>query len=313
LRETQTSNGRFRKKVKTLISISDRRGMPGFLVWILLLIISCAPLKTAVAQAAKPKTQAKKSVAAGSLQTMAVIVPGTAVKIEMVRVPAGTVSITTEDGKGPARKVAVRSFWIAKTETTWEAFDGFMMSGPAATRDDPMPAPDAIARPSKSYIPPDLGWGHHGYPVINESLLSAEKFCLWLSKETGRKFRLPTEAEWEYACRAGKPGGAPLTRSELDRIAWYDGNSGGQTHPVGKKQPNAWGLYDMLGNAGEWAVALDGKPVLCGGSYDDKADKIKPGRRARQTPDWQATDPQFPKSKWWLADGPFVGFRIVCE
>ena len=69
----------------------------------------------------------------------------------------------------------------------------------------------------------------------------------------------------------------------------------------------------MLGNVGEWATDPASKPILCGGSWDDRLEKVHPGARARQTPDWQATDPQLPKSRWWLADGNFVGFRIVCD
>jgi formylglycine-generating enzyme required for sulfatase activity len=102
--------------------------------------------------------------------------------------------------------------------------------------------------------------------------------------------------------------GAGLPR----RDAWYAGNSESITHPVGKKLPNAWGLYDMLGNTGEWATDMDGKPVLCGGTFLDPAAQITPATRKRWTPAWQETDPQFPKSRWWLADGKFVGFRLVC-
>ena len=91
------------------------------------------------------------------------------------------------------------------------------------------------------------------------------------------------------------------------------GNSDKVTHPVGKKLPNKFGLYDMLGNTGEWATDMEGKPVLCGGTFLDGPAGIIPGMRRRWTPKWQETDPQFPKSRWWLADGKFVGFRIVCE
>jgi len=211
------------------------------------------------------------------------------------------------------KAVAISAFWIADTETTWEAMDAFMSSGPPSVAYDQTKfGPDAIARPSRSYIPPDLGWGHHGYPAINVSFLGATMFCRWLAKATGKKYRLPTEAEWEYACRAGSAT-SKLTASQLDKVAWYAANSNGRTHPVGKKQPNAWKLYDMDGNAGEWATDIGGKPVLCGGTWSDKLDHIIPTERKYQTPEWQATDPQLPKSRWWLADGSFVGFRIVCE
>ena len=104
-----------------------------------------------------------------------------------------------------------------------------------------------------------------------------------------------------------------MDKSELDNSVWYAANSQHVTHPIGKKAPNKYGLLDMLGNVGVWATDLDGKPVLCGNSFQDAADKIGPDARRRWTPKWQETDPQLPKSRWWLSDAPFAGFRIVCE
>jgi formylglycine-generating enzyme required for sulfatase activity len=233
--------------------------------------------------------------------------PRSVVKIPLIPIPGGTVKIGT-------RTVTVKPFWMARTETPWEAFDVFTASGPPSPPYDQTEfAPDAIARPSKSYILPDLGWGHHGYPVINVSFTSAQMFCRWLAAAARKHYRLPTEAEWELACRAGSTGPWQIDKALLDKSAWYAGNSGGTTHPVGTKLPNKWGLCDMLGNVGEWATDLDGKPVLCGGTFLDGPAQMAPGTRRRQTPQWQETDPQFPKSRWWLADGKFVGFRVVCE
>ncbi len=229
------------------------------------------------------------------------------VKIDMVPIPGGTITIRS-------KPVTVKPFWMAKTETPWEAYDVFMASGPPSpSYGQTDVAPDAIALPSKSYILPDLGWGHNGYPAINISFLSVEMFCRWMAKSTGKKYRIPTEAEWELACRAGALGPWKLDTATLEKSAWYVGNSSRMSHPVGKKAPNKWGLYDILGNTGEWATDLDGKPILCGGTFLDGAKAIAPGTRRRQTPAWQATDPQFPKSRWWVADGKFVGFRLVCE
>jgi len=233
--------------------------------------------------------------------------PKSVVKIQMVPVPGGTVKIGTQT-------VTVKPFWIAKTETPWEAYDIFMASGPPSPSygQTELP-PDAIALPSKSYILPDLGWGHNGYPVINVSFLSVSMYGRWLSSATGKKYRLPTEAEWELAARAGHVGPWKMDKAQLEKTAWYAGNSTGSTNPVGKKQPNKYGLYDMLGNTGEWATDLAGKPVVCGGTFLDPIARISPSTRRYQTPKWQETDPQFPKSRWWLADGKFVGFRMVCE
>ncbi|MGB9619630.1 MAG: formylglycine-generating enzyme family protein, partial [Armatimonadota bacterium] len=144
-------------------------------------------------------------------------------------------------------------------------------------------------------------------PVINVSFNGAESYCKWLSAKTGHKYRLPTEAEWEYACRAGKPGPTP---DKLEQFAWFWQE---KTQPVGKKSANAWGIHDMLGNVAEWCTGLDGKPVVCGGSWQDRAKDCTPTRRQYQQESWQANDPQCPKSKWWLSDGEFVGFRVLRE
>jgi formylglycine-generating enzyme required for sulfatase activity len=253
--------------------------------------------------AAAPPTAAP----GGKLAPFTETLPASVVKVQMIPVPGGTVKIGTQ-------MVTVKPFWMARTETPWEAFDVFTASGPPSPPyGQTQIAPDAVARPSKSYILPDLGWGHNGYPVINVSFLNSQMFCRWLAGATGKKYRLPTEAEWEYACRAGQQGPWKIDKPTLEKSAWYAANSESTTHPVGKKQPNAWGLYDMLGNTGEWATDMDGKPVLCGGTFLDPAAQITPATRKRWTPAWQETDPQYPKSRWWLADGKFVGFRLVCE
>jgi formylglycine-generating enzyme required for sulfatase activity len=229
------------------------------------------------------------------------------VKLQMVAIPAGTLTLA-------GKKAPVKPFWIANTETTWEAYDVFTGSGPASVAYDQTKfAADAIARPSKSYILPDLGWGHHGYPAINISFLSATMYCRWLSSATGKKYRLPTDAEWEYACRAGTTAPSTLTKAQAMQRAWYADNAESKTQLVGKKLPNAWKLYDMLGNVGEWATDAENKPVLCGPTFKDKLGNLTPSMRKRQTPEWQVTDPQLPKSRWWLSDGFFVGFRVVCE
>ncbi len=225
----------------------------------------------------------------------------------MVPVPGGAVKIG-------GKPVTVKPFWMARTETPWEVYDVFLASGPASPAYDQTEfPPDAVARPSKSYILPDLGWGHNGYPAINISYLSAQMFCRWLSATTKKKYRLPTEAEWEVACRGGAAGPWKPNPAVLEKSTWHSGNCDGITHPVGKKLPNKFGLYDMFGNTGEWATDPKGEAVLCGGTFRDAPAAVLPTTRRRWTPAWQETDPQFPKSRWWLADAPFAGFRVVCE
>lgn len=234
-------------------------------------------------------------------------IPKSVVKIEMLPIPGGTVKIGERD-------VAVKPFHMAKTETVWEAYDAFLLSGePSPPYDETEFAADAIARPSKTYILADLNWGHQGYPAINISDLSATMFCRWLASVTGKKYRLPTEAEWELACRGGVPGEWTVDPTTLEETSWNLGNSKRTTHPVATKKPNAFGLHDMLGNVGEWATDLDGKSVLCGGTFQDEPSAISPTTRKRWTPKWQERDPQIPQSRWWLSNGPFAGFRVVCE
>ena len=132
-------------------------------------------------------------------------------------------------------------------------------------------------------------------------------FCRWLRSVSKKNYRVPTEAEWQLASSAGD------WKADFDNKAWHWDNAEDMTHPVGKKLPNSLGLYDLFGNVGEWATDLKGKPVLCGGTFDDDPPDITPQRRQYYHIDWQMTDPQLPKSRWWLSDGYFVGIRLVCE
>ncbi len=275
---------------------------------VLLAVSVSGILGTSVPSYAQEKTTPPTPAKTEKLQPYTEILPKSVVKVQMMPIPGGTIKVGTQN-------VTVKPFWIANTETPWEAFDVFVASGP------PSPsygmkeiAPDAIALPSKSYILPDLGWGHNGYPVINVSFLNVSMYCRWMSSVTGKKYRLPTEAEWEIACRAGNnTPWKQMDKVQANKVAWYAANSENTTHPVGKKLPNKFGLYDMFGNTGEWATDVAGKPVVCGGTYLDNPDRLNPTIRRYQTKKWQETDPQFPKSRWWLSDGRFIGFRVVCE
>ena len=104
--------------------------------------------------------------------------------------------------------------------------------------------------------------GYADHPVIFVSWYGARAYAAWLSEQTGGTYRLPTEAEWEYAAWGGEKGALDnylyAGSNDIDAVAWYDGNSDGGTHPVGQKQPNQLGLYDMSGNVYEWCFDLDG-------------------------------------------------------
>jgi formylglycine-generating enzyme required for sulfatase activity len=226
-------------------------------------------------------------------------VPAAAFKFEMLPVSG------SKDGK-------VKPFYMSRNEVTWEAYDVFVYR---LDEQGGAPNADAVTRPSKPYLPPDRGFGHEGFAAISMSYKNAEEFCKWLSAKGGRKYRLATEDEWECACLAGAAtkycwGDDP---AQLGDYAWFATNSSDQPHAVGTRKANAWGFNDMHGNVQEWCVGRDGKPVTKGGSFRDDAAKLEARARALPENSWNASDPQLPKSKWWLADAPFVGFRVVCE
>lgn len=243
-------------------------------------------------------------------------VPGTPIRIDLAPIPAGQVAIKGADGAATPQPVG--PFWMSTTEITWDAYDVFVYA-----LDEPAPGEgngggggtDATTRPSKPYLPPDRGFGHEGYPTISVAYPGAVEFCKWLSKKTGRAYRLPTEAEWEYAARAGSTGLYAWgdDPAKIPDFAWFKDNAGDKTQSVRQKAPNAWGLFDVHGNVAEWCAGLDGKPVARGGSYLDDARGLRLEARLHQEPSWQSRDPQLPKSKWWLSDCSWVGFRVVCE
>jgi formylglycine-generating enzyme required for sulfatase activity len=213
-------------------------------------------------------------------------VPGTLVRFEMVKVP-GT------------------AIWMSRTEVTWDLYDTFALSQPDSG--ERRAGVDAVARPTRPYGAPDYGWGHAGYPVISIAHTAAEAFCVWLSARTGKRYRLPTEQEWERAAIA-----AAVAKNPAD-LAWHAGNAGATTHPVGKKPADAVGLYDLFGNAAEWVVVKSGRPAVRGGSFRDNPQIVGPSARAVREDAWNERDPQIPQSRWWMSDAPFVGFRIVRE
>jgi len=240
-------------------------------------------------------------------------VPKTLVKFEMLPIPPGKF-LFSPDGKLPPKAVEIKRFWLAKTECTWNDFQPFYMQNDLPERERHFPIPrGARTRPSAPYFDPTCGFGTDGYPAIVLSAHSASMYCKWLTEKTRRRYRLPTEAEWEYACRASGPG-EKLNPKQLDEVAWHSGNSEKSTHPVVQKLPNRWGLYDMLGNAGEWCTPMEGNlPVLRGGSYTSKPADVHCLARAPFDPAWQINDTDDPKSKWWLFDAPFTGFRVLRE
>lgn len=269
-------------------------------------------------------------------QSYMVTLPGTTVSFRMVPIPAGTFnwgSPVSEKGRredeGPRQQVKIGAFWMSAHEVTFDEYDVY-----ADAEKDKTPIPDGMTRPSPPYIDLTLGMGKQGgFPANSMSQYGALSYCRWLYAKTGIFYRLPTEAEWEYACRAGAATAYPFGKDSatLKQYAWYAGNSGGKYHKVGELQPNTWGLYDMLGNVAEWTLdqydvhyleqAPDTDPwkqptsktprSIKGGNYQDDAAHLRSAARLKSDPDWNRRDPQIPKSKWWNADAPFIGFRII--
>jgi formylglycine-generating enzyme required for sulfatase activity len=226
-------------------------------------------------------------------------IPGSLVTLEMLPVPGGTVQMATAAGP---RTITIAPFWIAKTEISWELYDVYVFGLDESAGD----SVDAVARPTRPYVLPGEEFGHAGRPVIGMTFLAATSFAEWLSAHTGRHYRLATEAEWRHACTLGM-----LDRDAATSDVWHRGNADDRTRSVRGGQPDALGLHDMRGNVAEWVNGEDGDPVAVGGAFTDLPDDVHCGARKKQTPAWNATDPQLPKSRWWLPDAVFVGFRVI--
>ena len=235
-------------------------------------------------------------------------IPGTLVEFEMVRVPAGSVTIDgTERSVGP--------FWMAATEVRWDAYDTYRLDEKMEGLDDA--EADAISLPSKPYgfgneIP---GFGQEEYPVLSVARNAARQYARWLTARTDHEYRLPTAAEWKHACKLGYGTPSDWDAEQLREHAWFEGNADETAHPAAALAANDLGVYDQLGNAAELVAPPDGNPdqtpEVWGGSYQSEASDIHCSAHRQKTPAWQESDPQLPKSQWWLSDAQFVGFRLV--
>jgi formylglycine-generating enzyme required for sulfatase activity len=264
-----------------------------------------------------------KKAAAGKPAPYKVTIPNTTVSYSMVSIPGGqfkmgSAGANAKPDEQPQHTVKLDPFWMQAHEVTWDMYLLFMFADQANERANPDATIDGLSRPTAPYVEMSFGRGLKGFPAISMTQHAANKFAEWLSAKTGEYYRLPTEAEWEYACRAGSTGLYSFGDDErgLQRFAWYDENARRQTHAVGTRKPNEWGLFDMHGNVWEWcadvwhpdysaapadgsAWAAGGDPnfrVIRGGSWITGPDECRSTRRVNNPPGNRNSD---------------VGFRVV--
>ena len=295
---------------------------------------------------------AKPAVAnASEMKAYTNTIPGTRVTFGMVPIPGGEFVMGSPDkesarkpDEGPQHKVKISPFWMGRCEVTWNEYELFMYPDEEKRTRATIPTDatgdklaDAVTHPSKPYVEMSFGMGKDGFPAISMTQHAANKYCQWLSAKTGEFYRLPTEAEWEYACRAGTTTVYFFgdDKAKLGEYAWFEQNSDFKYQKVGKKKPNPWGLYDICGNVVEWVIdqydpdfykqsaSNDGtvdpwskatKPyphAVRGGSWDDEATMCRSAARRGSDRSWKMQDPQLPKSVWYFSDAQFVGFRVV--
>ena len=276
---------------------------------------------------------------------------GTNVAFKMLPIPGGRLLMGSPDSEagrkpdeGPQREVEIEPFWMGKHEVTWSEFELWALdAGVPARNDSKMTAQprsellaDAITRPTKPFADLTFGMGKANRPAICMTQLSARCYCKWLSAKTGRYYRLPTEAEWEYACRAGTNSAFSFgaATDEPDDYAWYFDNGSDRYHEIGTRRPNPWGLYDMHGNVSEWvldnysadayrrlAAAAAQRPVVIkdrdapyvvrGGSWDSDPAQLRSAARDYSRPAWKDDDPRNPQSIWYNTEMTCPGFRVV--
>jgi len=292
-----------------------------------------------------------------------VTIPGTDVTFEMVPIPGGEFvfgSPESELGRkrdeGPQQRVRVEPFWMSKYEVRWKEYMLYMdlyrifkefesQRIRVVTKNNMV---DAVTAPTELYDPQTaFEFGEDPeQPAVSMTQLSARHYTKWIGGVTGRQYRLPTEVEWEYACRAGSStafscGDRPST---LRDYAWFSGTTNDDgARKVGLKKPNPWGLYDMHGNVAEWVMdgysadgySSNGPPfedrtksassvvawptkeyprAIRGGSWEMTAAECRSAARlASNVKDWKAEDPNIPLSPHWFTSGLArgVGFRMV--
>ena len=285
-------------------------------------------------------------------------IPGTSIEFKMIPISSGKFKMGSPDSEndrrddeGPQFEVIMQPFWMGEYEVTWSEYKKFMQLDKVfkalqakglrkvtnETEIDGVTAPSSLYDPSFTF---EAGDGPR-YPAASMTQFAAKQYTKWLSLTSDTFYRLPTEAEWEYACRAGTTTAYYFGDDveELEEHAWFVDNADEERHRVGELKPNPWGLYDMYGNVAEWVLDqysdkgyahLDGKSVSAeeafqkptklyprvvrGGSWELESEDCRSATRLGSNDKaWRAEDPNFPKSPWWYTDSPAlgVGFRLL--
>ncbi|KPJ52588.1 MAG: hypothetical protein AMS16_06210 [Planctomycetes bacterium DG_58] len=224
------------------------------------------------------------------------------VNMKFVLIPAGKFVMGSPidekgrcDDEGPQRLVTItKPYYMGVYEVTWEQYEAVMGKGARKPADPQLPALTS----------------HH---------FRAARFCRRLSAKTGRTIRLPTEAEWEHACRAGTTTRFSFGDDDgkLDEYGWFVHNSNRSVHPVGQKKPNPWGLYDMHGNAWEWCGDWYADSLLNAAKTDPKGPEsgeyhvVRGGSWSYLASGCRSAS-RLMGSHNDIMDSKIVGFRVVC-
>lgn len=305
----------------------------------------------------KPADGPSVVVDGGFMVPYTTMIPGTDIPLEMVPVPGGEFKMGSpegeedrEDCEGPQVTVKVDPMWVGKTEVNWlqykeymrmyGIFKDFESKGIRKVTDSNLA--DSVTAPTELYDPSfTFEYGEEPQqPAVTMTLYAAQQFTKWLSRVSKTQYRLPTEAEWEYAARAGTTTAYSWGDSadDIDDYAWYYDNSDEGPAAVGTKKPNAFGLHDMHGNAAELTVnrfredgygELGNSPLVAvkatdwtgsgdpctvrGGSWEMDPEVLRSASRlGSDDEEWKSEDPNFPRSPWWYTSDPArgVGMRV---
>ncbi len=313
---------------------------------VVLLSLAPAGCKSKSAQsepAASPAVEAAKT----EFKPYTATIPGTDIAFSMVAIQGGKFKIGSpesekgrEDHEGPQAEVAIEPFWMGKHEVTWAEFKALHPESGKIPKDrmaDAVTSPTPLYDPSFTY---ELG-SEPNEPAVSMTQFTAKQYTKWLSRLTGHFYRIPTEAEWEYACRAGTTTAYYFgdDAKMLGDYEWVATNGNEKYHPVGTKKPNPWGLHDMHGNVSEWVMDgyhKDGfkhipagatwekailwpktthDRVLRGGNFESDPETARSASRYPSEPQkiWAVKDPNRPRSPWWNteAESRMIGFRII--